>query len=141
MSAVRSRLAAEDVAWLGAIAAALCLVVAFAWITPQLAKLYPSPHETVFHVWSGFIKPEPLEDVRAILTLATPFVVAGAVLLLGSRGAVRHSLDPWIVGAQVVGVLLVALGGRPSAAHLQLHPGRLLRAPAASRCRWSSPVS
>ena len=109
LSAARSRLAAEDVAWLGTIAAALCLVVAFAWITPQLAKLYPSPHQTVFHVWSGSINPEPLEDVRAILTLATPFVVAGVILLLGSRGAVRRSLDPWIIGAQVLAVLLIAL--------------------------------
>ena len=108
-SAARGRLAAEDVAWVGAVAAALCLVVAFAWITPQLAKLYPSPHETVFRVWSGFIKPERVEDVRAILTLATPFVVAGAILLLGSRGAVRRSLDPWIVGAQVVGLLLIGV--------------------------------
>ncbi len=108
LPAARGRLAAEDVAWVGTIAAALCLVVAFAWITPELAKLYPSPNETVFRVWSGFIKPERLEDVRSILTLAAPFVVVGAILLLGSPGRARRSLDPWIVGAQLFAVALIS---------------------------------
>src|SRR5262249_21114160 len=43
LSAARGRVAAEDLAWLGAIAAGLWLVVAFAWITPHLVRFYPSP--------------------------------------------------------------------------------------------------
>jgi hypothetical protein len=105
----RRRLAAEDAIWLGAIGATLCLAVAFAWITPQLAKLYPSPHVDVFNAWAGSIAPEPLEDVRAILTLATPFVLAAVIVLIASpRQPPRRSLDPLVVGAQVSAGLLLA---------------------------------
>jgi hypothetical protein len=105
----RVRISADDLAWLGAIVAGLFLVVAFAWITPALSHLYPSPNETFFSAWRRFSAPEPLEDVRGIVTLATPFVVAAGMLLLGSRMAARRSLDPLIVSAQIMGIALLAL--------------------------------
>jgi hypothetical protein len=39
---------AEDLAWLLIPAAALALAAAFAWLTPTLAKLYPSPAGDLF---------------------------------------------------------------------------------------------
>lgn len=104
----RVRTSAEDLAWIGVIVAAAFLVIAFIWITPVLAKLYPEPSRTFFSAWGPFSAPEPLEDVRAILTLATPFAVAAAVLLLGSPLRTRRSLDPLVVAAQVFGLLLLA---------------------------------
>lgn len=107
-TADRRRLAAEDLVWIGGLGAALCLAVAFAWITPQLAKLYPSPQLDVFRVWAGSIAPEPLEDVRAILTLATPFLLAAVIILIASPGPPRRSLNPVVVGAQVIAGLSLA---------------------------------
>jgi hypothetical protein len=108
---LRARFAtpAADLAWLGAIAAAAVLAAAFAWLAPPLADLYPSPSQHVFQTWAVKVNPEPLEDVRAILALATPFVVALGVLLLGTEHPARRSLDPLIVGAQIAGLALVAL--------------------------------
>src|ERR1700754_1328337 len=108
---LRRRLAApaEDLAWLGAIAAAAVLAAAFAWLAPALADLYPSPSQHFFQTWAAKVIPEPLEDVRAVLALATPFVVALGVLLLGTGRPVTRSLDPPIVGAQIAGVALIAL--------------------------------
>ncbi|MDX6607458.1 MAG: hypothetical protein QOD14_1998 [Solirubrobacterales bacterium] len=103
----RARISPEDLAWLGSIAAAAFLVIGFVWITPALAKLYPSPDQTLFAVWRHYGAPEPLEDVRGMVTLATPFVVASALLLLGSRVPGRRSLDPLILGTQVTGIALL----------------------------------
>jgi hypothetical protein len=101
-------LAAEDLAWLGAVAAAILLAGAFVLITGRLATLYPSPKTDVFAVWRPLIQPEPREEVRSILALAAPFAVAALVLALGGRRPERRSLDPLIVGAQALaGGLLV----------------------------------
>jgi hypothetical protein len=100
---------AEDLAWLGAIAAAAVLAAAFAWLAPALADLYPSPSQHFFQTWAVKVNPEPLEDVRAMLALATPFAVALGVLLLGTGRPPTRSLDPPIVGVQIAGVTLIAL--------------------------------
>ena len=107
----RLQVSAEDLAWLGSIGAALFTVVAFAWLTPQLAKLYPSPDQALFAVWRRYGFPEPLEDVRSMLALAMPFVAAVAVLVLGSRRAARRSLDPLVIAAQIacLGLLVRAV--------------------------------
>jgi hypothetical protein len=76
-------------------------------VTPQLAKLYPSADADVLSTWRGLINPEPLEDVRGIVTLATPFLVAALVIVLGARQASRPSLDRPILAAQVIGVALL----------------------------------
>ena len=55
----RVRTSAEDLAWIGVIVAAAFLVIAFIWITPVLAKLYPEPSRTFFRA-------------RAIASLARP---------------------------------------------------------------------
>ena len=41
----RLNLAPEDLAWLGPVAAAPVLAMAFAWLAPTLAKLYPPPRQ------------------------------------------------------------------------------------------------
>src|SRR5215204_1995428 len=108
---LRGRFAApaEDLAWLVPIAATVVLAAVLAWLAPTLADLWPSPSHPFFSAWTGKVNPEPLEDVRAVLTLATPFLVAGGVLLLGTRRPARRSLDPVIIAAQVAGVALLVL--------------------------------
>jgi hypothetical protein len=110
-------LAAEDLAWLGAIAAAILLAGAFVLITGRLAALYPSPKTDVFEVWRPRIVPEPREEVRSMLALATPFALAALVLAFGTRGPARRSLDPLIVTAQVAaaGLLVWAVLGQQRA--------------------------
>ncbi len=98
---------AEDLAWLGPIVGAVALAALFAWLTPALAKLYPAPNRDVFAQWQVLIQPEPLEEVRAMLTLAAPFALAVAVLAFGSRRAPRRSLDPLVVAAQLVAIVLL----------------------------------
>ena len=109
LSRVRRRLGmpAEDLAWLGAIAAAVLLAAVLVWVAPVLAKLYPAPDQSVFAAWRGLIRPEHTEDVRAAIALATPFLGAIVVLALSSRGVARRSLDPLIVAAQLVGIGLL----------------------------------
>jgi hypothetical protein len=106
----RARLAlpAEDLAWLGAIAAAFLLAAAFVLVSGRLGTLYPEPKGDVFAGWQPLIQPEPREEVRSMLALAAPFAIAALVLAFGTRGPARRSLDPPIVAAQIlVGGLLV----------------------------------
>jgi hypothetical protein len=100
---------AEDLAWLLVPAAALVLAAAFAWLTPSLAKLYPSPTGDLFQVWRSAVQPEPLEEVRSMLTLATPFVLAALVFALGTVGPSRRALDPAVIAIQVAGVVLLVV--------------------------------
>jgi hypothetical protein len=93
---------AEDLAWLGAIAAAILLAAAFTLVTGRLGTLYPAPKGDVFEVWRPLIRPEAREEVRSILALAAPFALAAVVLALGTHERRRRSLDPLIVAAQAV---------------------------------------
>ena len=104
----RFALAPEDLAWLSVIAGAIALVAALLWLAPPLAKLYPEPLTNVFQVWKVAIAPEPLEDVRAMIALATPLLLAAIVLGLGSRIPPRPSLGPLILIAQVAGIGFLA---------------------------------
>jgi hypothetical protein len=108
-------MSAEDLAWLGPIAGAVVLAAAFAWLAPALAKHYPAPNYDVFAQWKPAIRPEPLEEVRAMLALGAPFVLGAIIVALGTRRSPRRSLDPVIVGAQVIGVglLVVAVLEQP----------------------------
>jgi hypothetical protein len=113
MSRLRARLErpAEDLGWLLIPAAALVLAAAFAWLTPTLSKLYPSPAGDLFPIWqmAMSIQPEPLEEVRSVLTLATPFVLAVLLLFLGTAGPSRRALDPAVIAIQVAGVALLVI--------------------------------
>jgi hypothetical protein len=100
---------AEDLAWLLIPAAALILAAAFAWLTPSLAKLYPSPTGDLFQVWQAQVKPEPFEEVRSILTLAAPFILAAVVLALGTKAPSRRALDPALIAVQAAGVILLVV--------------------------------
>jgi hypothetical protein len=111
----RLRIAPEDLAWLGVIAGALLLAAAIAWLAPALDSLYPDPANELFPEWDLLVKPEPLEQVRGMLALATPFAIAVAVLFLGSAQPRRQSLDLLIGAAQLllVGLLIWAVVEQP----------------------------
>lgn len=114
---LRARLAtpADDLAWLAVAGGAVALAGAFAWLAPALANLYPSPIHDVFTVWKGLIDPEPLEDVRSMLALGTPFLLAGVVVVFGASRPARPALDPIVIALQVAGVVLlvIAVLGQP----------------------------
>ena len=111
----RLGLAAEDLAWLAAIGAAILLAAVFAFGSGRLATLYPEPKGDVFAVWRPLIQPEPREEVRSMLALATPFLLGAIVLAAGTREPVRRSLDPLIVAVQAVaaGLLVWAVLEQP----------------------------
>jgi hypothetical protein len=119
---LRARFAtpAGDLAWLGVAGGGVLLAVALALLAPALSHLYPSPTNDVFTVWKGLINPEPLEDVRSILALGIPFLLALVVLALGTREPARPALDPLVLGLQVAGVVLlvVAVLEQPRTAQL-----------------------
>ncbi len=100
----------EDLAWVGAIAAAIGLGIAFLVLVPELAKHYPAPSDDVFAVWKPLVLPEAREEVRSLLTLAAPILLGGVLICLGTREAGRRSLDPLIIGAQVAGLVLIVVG-------------------------------
>jgi hypothetical protein len=108
---LRARLAipADDLAWLAVAGGAIALAAAFAWLAPALAKLYPSPIHDVFTVWKVLIDPEPLEDVRSMLALGTPFLLAGVVAVFGASRPARPALDPIVIALQVAGVVLLVI--------------------------------
>jgi hypothetical protein len=106
-NAIRAKQNAEDLAWVGSMAGAVLLVAALLLIAPLLAKLYPSPSHAVFEAWAAKVNPEPREDVCGILVLGAPFILAAVVLSLGSRQRTRRSLDPAIVGAQLIAAALL----------------------------------
>jgi hypothetical protein len=108
---LRARLAtpAEDLAWIAVAGGALLLAAAFTWLAPPLSNLYPSPIHDEFASWRVAIAPEPLEETRAILTLATPLLLAAIVLAFGTVRASRPRLDAMVIPLQLGGVgLLVA---------------------------------
>jgi hypothetical protein len=105
----RLMLSADDLAWLLVLAAAAALAVAFIWITPSLSKLYPSPGGNLFATWQVAVDPEPLEEVRSMLALATPFILAAILLVFGAARASRRALDPIVIAVQLAGVALLVL--------------------------------
>jgi hypothetical protein len=106
---VRFATPAEDLAWLAVAGGAVLLAAAFAWLAPPLSDLYPSPTHDVFTVWRSLIDPEPLEDVRSILALGAPILLAGVVLALGTSRPWRPALDPLVISLQVIGVVLLVI--------------------------------
>jgi hypothetical protein len=121
---IRARLAtpAEDLAWLLVPAAAVVLAAAFAWLAPPLSDLYPSPAQDAFTVWRGTIRPEPLEEVRSVIALATPVLAAAIVVALGVRSPGRRGLDPLIIAVQLVaaGMIVLAVLKQPRVPFLLL---------------------
>ena len=113
---LRQRLPAapEEVAWIAVIAGGFLLAAAIAWLCPLIKGLYPSPGQSLFPEWRVLVKPEPLEEVRSMLALATPFLLAGVVLLLGADRPPRRSADLPILIAQVAlgGLLIWAILGQ-----------------------------
>ena len=120
MSAVdrlRARLAtpADDLAWLVVAGGAIALAAAFVLIAPPLSHLYPAPSLDLFRAWKGLIHPEPLEDVRSMIAIATPVLLAVVVVAFGTSRPPRAALDPIVIALQVAGVVLlvIAVLGQP----------------------------
>ena len=120
MSAVdqlRARLAtpADDLAWLVVAGGAIALAAAFVLIAPPLSNLYPAPSLHVFTVWKGTIHREPLEDVRSVIAIATPVLLAVVVVAFGTSGPPRAAMDPIVIALQVAGIVLlvIAVLGQP----------------------------
>jgi hypothetical protein len=111
LSRLRARLEspAEDLAWLLVLAAAVALAVGFIWITPSVADLYPSPAGDLFATWRVAVDPEPLEETRSMLTLATPLILAAILLVFGAARAPRRALDPIVIAIQLAGVALLVI--------------------------------
>ena len=130
---LRARLetAVGDLAWVGAGATAALLAVVVVWLAPPLSHLYPSPAGDLFPVWQPAIHPEPLEQVRSIITLAAPFLLAVILLAFGTTRPSRRALDPQVIAKQVVGVaqLTVPVLGPTR------HPGRTVHGSVARRVR------
>ena len=103
----RPEASAEDLVWVGAIATAALLAVAFAWVAPELAKLYPAPSGDVFAVWQPLVQPEPTEEVRSILALVAPFALAALVVVLGSARAPRLARGRLVIVAQAIVLVLL----------------------------------
>jgi hypothetical protein len=100
---------ADDLAWLAAAGAALAVAGAIAWLAPLLSNLYPSPSHDVFTTWRGAINPEPLEEVRSVIALSTPSLVAAIVVAFGGRSFARPALDPLIIAVQVAAAVLLVV--------------------------------
>jgi hypothetical protein len=98
---------AEDLAWIGVAGGALLLAAAFTWLAVPLSHLYPSPIHDEFAPWRVVIAPEPLEETRAILTLAAPLLLAAIVVAFGTRRTSRPRLDAVIIPLQLAGVALL----------------------------------
>ena len=94
---------------------ALALAAAFAWLAPPLSNLYPSPAHDVFATWRVAIDPEPLEEVRSVIALSAPVLLAAIVVAVGARSSGRPALDPLIIAVQaaVAGLLVVAVLHQP----------------------------
>jgi hypothetical protein len=122
---LRARLRApvEDLAWMAVAGGAVLLAAAFAWLAPPLSDLYPSPTHDLFPVWRILIDPEPLEEVRSMMALAGPVLLAGVVLALGTTRPPRPALDPFVIALQVGGVVLlvIAVLKQPSGGPLLAH--------------------
>jgi hypothetical protein len=103
------RPSADDLAWIGAIAGAVLLGIAYFTLAPLLAHLYPAPDHDVFAIWQGQIIPEAHEEVRAMLTLGAPILLALVIATIGSPRQPRRALDPLIVAAQIIGVGLLVV--------------------------------
>ena len=110
----RRSIAAEDLAWLALPGMALAIAAAFAWLAPPLSNLYPSPAHDVFATWRVAIDPEPLEEVRSVIALSAPVLLA-AIVAVGARSSGRPALDPLIIAVQaaVAGLLVVAVLRQP----------------------------
>jgi hypothetical protein len=111
---------AEDLAWMLVLAAAVILAAVLAWLAPSLSHLYPDPTGDLFRVWQITVHPEPLEETRSILVLATPFFAALILLAIGTRGPAWKRLDPLVIAIQAVGavLLVVAILNQPRAGAL-----------------------
>jgi hypothetical protein len=151
-------LAAEELAWLGVVPAALIMLAALLWLAPPLSDLYPDPDYPFYTtMWlAHFVNPEPLEATRFLLAIAIPPLLAAAVLALGSEGPPRRSLQVPVLCVQLGGVAFVAwtilrqrdnLSGEFLASFepLLLRPRTLMAAPliglalAAAALAWDRP--
>jgi hypothetical protein len=108
-SSWRVRLAAQDLAWLGLVPAAVITLAAIEWLAPALdGALAPSSSYHQFTGLGELFAPEPLEEARFLIAISAPVALAAVVMLLGAGRAGRRSLDPAIIVIQAVILAFVA---------------------------------
>jgi hypothetical protein len=108
--ASRLRLSGDELAWLGAAASALAMVVVVGLVAKPLSDFYPDADYPFYSGWSPpKHRPEPLEAVRFLLAIAFPAALAVLVLSLSSRGRGRQALELPVIGVQVALVVFVGL--------------------------------
>lgn len=101
-----------DLAWLAVVPAVAIVAPALRWLAPPLARtVMPTPSWHVFPSVRSLIVPEPLEQLRYFMALATPVLIIGFALLL-RWAAVRRSWSRarWC-GPGVVAVQLLVVAG------------------------------
>ena len=106
---VGSRPPAEDIAWLGLVAAAAITVVAFAWLAQPLSGAFPAPRNQFFAEWRFIQRPEPLEDTRFLIAAAIPILLAAVTLAVGSGRPGSARLDIPVIGIQLAVLVAVAV--------------------------------
>src|SRR6185312_12663861 len=78
----------ESLAWLLAVPVALLAIALIALLGPPLGRLLHSggAHYTFWTELRWAVRPEPTEQGRYLLSLAAPFVLAGALVASARRG-------------------------------------------------------
>jgi hypothetical protein len=86
---------------------ALILFAAMLWLAPSLSDLVPDPVDPFYPEFQDLIKPEPLEQVRFLLAVAAPLLLALGVILAGSGTPGERRFDWLVVAAQLALVALL----------------------------------
>lgn len=101
-----------DLAWMAVVPAVAVVLPSMLWLAPPLAcAVMPKPSWQIFPSIRSLIVPEPVEQLRYFMALATPLLIAGVALLLRRQSRrQRWTRGPWY-DAAVIGVQLAVVGG------------------------------
>ncbi|HXE45871.1 MAG TPA: hypothetical protein VN635_11820, partial [Conexibacter sp.] len=100
----------ESLAWLLAVPVALLAIALIALLGPPLGRLLHSggAHYTFWTELRWAVRPEPTEQGRYLLSLAAPFVLAGALVASARRGLALPRRAAAVVVAAAQAALLAA---------------------------------
>src|SRR5215207_2520397 len=98
-------LTTSDAAWIAAIAATALGLLAIVLLGPPLGHTLLTPDPVrFFELFESEVRPEPVEQGRYLIAVATPLLLAGLALVLGRRPTRGASLasDGLVLVAQVL---------------------------------------
>jgi hypothetical protein len=106
------RCAAEELAWVGLVPVAICLVAAMVWLAEPLSELiYPERRFDFFPAtMATVLRPEPVEGTRYLLAVGAPLLFAAVLLGFAGPGDTDPRWEPAMIAVQVLGVGLVVAG-------------------------------